>query len=152
MKRFFLGPILLVVLFYSNVFYAQSFTPFTTAPFITIPGNNSNIDVLYNQILATGSIGDSFICWVNQLDSVYTLYLRQTGPDSGKNIVVFSDTGQIANPNIAFDYNNVRIAWQSYRNNHWQILSREFINDSLTGIVSITDSLEDNIMFFPLEN
>jgi hypothetical protein len=106
------------------------------------------MDVLYNSYYYTTE-ESSFICWVNQQDSVYTLFLRQTTPDSDKNIVVFSDTGQIANPSIAFinsaNVNNVRIAWQTLINDHWQILLREYLNDSLTTIVPLTDSLEDNI-------
>ena len=55
----------------------------------------------------------------------------------------------MANPSICYinstNYYNVRIAWQRYINNHWQILSREYVNDSLSGIISITDSLADNI-------
>lgn len=136
MKRCSLSLILIVLLLSSSPLFSQTFT---TTPYITLPGNNTNLDVVRN----------SFICWVNEVDSVYTLYMRQTSPDSGKNIVVFSDTGQIANPSICYinstNYYNVRIAWQRYINNHWQILSREYVNDSLSGIISITDSLADNV-------
>lgn len=91
----------------------------------------------------------SFICWLNQEGNVYTVYLKQTSPDTGKTIAVYSDTNQIANPKISFTsfdiYSSVRVVWQSYINKHWQILSREFTNDTLSNIVSMTDSLNDNI-------
>lgn len=142
MKTYIFSIIVFAALFFPNAFYPQTFT---TTPFITLPGNNSQVDVLYRNPYSK----ISFICWVNQRDSLYTLYLRQTNPDSVKNIVIFSDTSPIANPNIAFAYNNsdttVRIAWQLYKNNHWQILLREFSNNSLSGVSSITDSLTDNI-------
>jgi len=140
MKKCSLSLVLFVLLLSTSPFYSQTFT---TTPYITIPGNNSNVDVL-----CLGTTLATYICWVNEVDSVYTLYLRQTSPDSGNNIVVYSDTNQIANPSTDFigsnDYSDVRIVWQSYINNHWQILSREYIGDSLNNVISITDSLEDN--------
>ena len=143
MKRFFVSFLSISVIIFASFLDAQSFT---TSPFITIPGNNSQIDVVNGYFYYTAP--SAFICWVNQYDSVYKVYLRQTSPDSGKNILIFSDTNQIENPKIAFiDYSsNLRIVWQSYINNHWQILSREIINDTLGNVVSMTDSTNDNIM------
>ncbi len=138
MKKIFVSSVYIAIIFCTSFLHAQSFT---TSPYITIPGNNSQIDVITKFTLP------SFICWVNQYGSAYNIYLRQTSPDSGKNILIFSDTNQITNPKISFiDYsNNIRIVWQSFINNHWQILSREIINDTLSDVVSITDSLNDNI-------
>ncbi|MHB8581156.1 MAG: T9SS type A sorting domain-containing protein [Ignavibacteriaceae bacterium] len=143
MKLFFVPFVSIAIIFYSSFLNAQSFT---TTPYITIPGNNSQIDAVTGYFYNNTPL--SFICWVNQYDSVYNIYLRQTSPDSDKNVLIFSDTNQIENPKIAFiDYsNNIRIVWQSYINNHWQILSREIINDTLRNVVSMTDSLNDNIM------
>jgi hypothetical protein len=143
MKWSFVSFVSISVIFCSSFLNAQSFT---TTPYITMPGNNSQIDVVNGYFYY--SAPSAFICWVNQYDSVYNIYIRQTSPDSGKNVLIFSDTNQIANPKIAFiDYSsNVRIVWQSFINNHWQILSREIINDTLGNVVSMTDSLNDNIM------
>ena len=142
MKWFFVSFISISVIFYASFLNAQSFT---TSPYITIPNNNSQIDVVTGNFYNNSPL--AFICWVNQYDSVYNIYLRQTSPDTSQNILIFSDTNQIENPKISFiDYSsNLRIVWQSYINNHWQILSREIINDSLSNVVSITDSLSDNI-------
>jgi hypothetical protein len=86
---------------------------------------------------------------VNKLDSVYSVYLRQTTSDPDTNILIFSDNNQISNPKIAFVNNtnnsSLRIVWQSFVNNHWQILSRIYHADTLTNIVGITDSLTNNI-------
>ena len=143
MKWFFVSFLSISVIIFASFLNAQSFT---TSPFITIPGNNSQIDVVNGFFYY--SAPSAFICWVNQYDSVYNIYLRQTSPDTGKYVLIFSDTNQIENPKIAFiDYsNNIRIVWQSYINNHWQILSREIINDTLGNVEAMTDSLNDNIM------
>ena len=143
MKWFFVSFLLISVIFYTSFLNAQSFT---TSPYVTILGNNSQIDVVSGSFIINTPL--AFICWINQSDSVYNIYLRQTSPDTSKNILIFSDTNQIANPKIAFiDYSsNIRIVWQSYINNHWQILSREIINDTLGNVVPMTDSLNDNIM------
>ena len=143
MKWFFVPFVSIAIIFYTSFLNAQSFT---TAPFITIPGNNSQIDVVNGYFYY--SAPSAFICWVNQYESVYNIYLRQTSPDTGKYVLIFSDTNQIENPKIAFIDNssNIRIVWQSYVNNHWQILSREIINDTLGNVVSMTDSTNDNIM------
>ena len=143
MKWFFVSFLSISVIIFASFLDAQSFT---TSPFITIPGNNSQIDVVNGYFYYTAP--SAFICWVNQYDSAYNIYLRQTSPDTGKYVLIFSDTNQIENPKIAFIDNssNIRIVWQSYVNNHWQILSREIINDTLSHVVSITDSLNDNIM------
>ena len=143
MKKIFVSSVYIAIIFCTSFLNAQSFT---TSPYITIPGNNSQIDVVTLSLFSYYA-PFSFICWVNQYDSAYNIYLRQTSPDSGKNILIFSDTNQISNPKIAFvnGTNNLRFVWQSFINNHWQILSREIINDTLTDIVPITDSLSDNI-------
>jgi len=146
MKTYSLGFILIVVLLFSNLFYPQTFT---TTPFITMPGDNTDIDVLTN-FNYVYSPTESFVCWVNKFDSVYSIYLRQTTTASStENILIYSDTNQIANPKIAFVYNSsdsaVRIVWQSFINNHWQILSRIYAADTLTNIIGITDSLTDHI-------
>ena len=143
MKKFFVSSVYIAIIFCTSFLNAQSFT---TSPYITIPGNNSQIDVVTQSFTAYYA-PLSFICWVNQYNSAYNIYLRQTSPDSGKNILIFSDTNQVSNPKIAFvnGTNNLRFVWQSFINNHWQILSREIINDTLTNVKSITDSLTDNI-------
>ncbi|MHB8338706.1 MAG: T9SS type A sorting domain-containing protein [Ignavibacteriaceae bacterium] len=143
MKWFFVSFLSISVIIFASFLNAQSFT---TSPFITIPGNNSQIDVVNGFFYY--SAPSAFICWVNQYESVYNIYLRQTSPDTGKYVLIFSDTNQIENPKIAFIDNssNIRIVWQSYVNNHWQILSREIINDTLGNVEAMTDSLNDNIM------
>ncbi|MHB8579194.1 MAG: T9SS type A sorting domain-containing protein [Ignavibacteriaceae bacterium] len=142
MKMFFVPFVSIAIIFYSSYLNAQSFT---TSPYITIQGNNSQIDVVIGGFFNYAQ--QAFISWVNQNNNVYKIYLRQTSPDSGKNVLIFSDTNQIENPKIAFIDNssNIRIVWQSYINNHWQILSREIINDTLGNVESMTDSLNDNI-------
>ncbi len=117
---------------------------FVTASYITLPGNNNEFDVFnYGYFGSSGA----YLCWVNQIDSTYSIYLRRTVPDSSKNILIYSSTEQISKPKIAVAGNtpNMRIVWQMMVNNHWQILSRELIGDSLSDITDITDSLSDNI-------
>lgn len=78
---------------------------FKTQPFITLPGDNTGIDAVLVEPLNEYSQPSlkAYICWVNKFDSVYTLYLRQTKSDLGKNIIVYADTKQIENPEIAFE-------------------------------------------------
>lgn len=142
---------ILIIISISCLYNFTKSQTFTTTPYITIPGSNSDIDVL-TDFSYYGYPTKSFICWVNEIDSVYRLYLRQTTPDTKNDILIYTDNNIIANPKIAFssttNFVKVRIIWQSFISNHWQILSRIYSADSLTGIMAVTDSLTDCITPF----
>ncbi len=140
MKRYVPGEILFTLLF-SFILKAQTFT---TSPFITLPGNNTDVDV-YNY--GSYSTSGTYLCWLNQQDTTYSIYVRRLVPDSSKNVLIYSGTAPIANPKIAVAGNtsNIRIAWQMKVNNHWQILFRELVNDSLTNVTYLGDTSSDNI-------
>ena len=83
----------------------------------------------------------------NNLDKNYTVYLKCLTSPTSNNIKVFSSNKEIANPKIAFMPNikDLRIAWQIKVNNTWQIYFREFVNDTLTNVLALTDSSDNNI-------
>ncbi len=114
---------------------------FKVSELITIPGNNRNFDILSS---GWEGSGDIFICWENFLDSIYTIYLKQIQPLESGNIIIASDTMPNTNPQIAFG-EGIKIVWQSFVNNHWQLLCRNYQNDTLSNVIQITDSLSDNI-------
>jgi len=117
---------------------------FQVTNLVSIDGNNTNFDILQNGFPYYES---NYICWQNQNDSTYTIYLKDLTSDTSGNIIVYSDTCANINPQVAINRfsQGIKIVWQSQKNGHWQLLQRDFYNDSLSQIISITDSLSDNM-------
>ena len=135
---------LVLITLFTIVYTSQIFgLNFQVSELISIPGNNRNFD-----ILEEGEFGSTnYICWENQIGSVYTIYLKQIDNDSSEHIVVYSDIAPNINPQLAINRfsQGIKIIWQSKVNNHWQLLQRNYNNDSLGQVISVTDSLSDNI-------
>ena len=133
---------LIVPLFLTNLVYSQDFN---ISPLITIPGNNQNFDVASPDYFNYGE--GTYICWENQLDSLYTIYLQKIGPEIGNLIKVYSDTLPNINPGIARngDTEEITVVWQSWVDGHWQLRLRKYKNDTLGSIIDLTDSPINNI-------
>lgn len=144
MKNFIVRYIFISLVIVSSI-HSQSFN---TAPFITMPGNNYDIDVLSASGFNTQP-SLNYLCWINQNDTLYSIELKKISPGVSDNILIFSSTNHIVNPKTAFmQYNNnIRIAWLMKVNNHWQLLTRDLMNDTLTNIRTIADSLSDSTSF-----
>ena len=137
---------ILILFAFQNVYSSVCCQEFKTSPLITCPGNNRNFDVISHQTYF-GSIY-SYICWENQLDSIYTIYLQQIDPLEQRIIKVISDTIPNINPQVARVYqdNSIMVLWQSLIDNHWKLLYRTYKNDTLSNIVQLTnDIMADNI-------
>lgn len=132
-----LKKIMIVSIFILAVFTSEgNCQEFITSPFITTPGDNLEFDVLpVDGWNARNS--PSFICWINKLDSVYTVYLKQLSPIVGDAMVVASDTRFKSRPQITA----TTIGWQSMHDNLWQISLRNYTSAQLTPSVLILDSL-----------
>ena len=145
MKMYFLKIVILSFLLNSSI------TPqtFITNPFIVIPGNNYDIDVLNAGSVGINSI-ENYLCWINQTDTNYSIYVKEISPILSDNVLLYTSKKEIIGPKLSFypgnNLENLRIVWQMKTNNHWQILTRELINDSLTNVREITDSLSNNVM------
>jgi hypothetical protein len=114
--------------------YSQVFSP---SALITIPGNNIEYDVASPGFLQQTA---AYICWVNVLDSVYTIYLKQIAPAMGNNIVVASGSSFKSRPVIAGFDRDIRISWQT-KNNYWEVRSKHFIDNMPVDSALILDSL-----------
>jgi len=133
--------IVLITLF-TIVYTSQIFgLNFQVSELISIPGDNKNFDILQYGFPYSEA---THICWVNQIDSVYTIYLKQIDNELSENIVVYSDIAPNINPQIDYISQGIKILWQSKVNNHWQLLQRNYNNDTLSQVISVTDSLSDN--------
>ena len=110
---------------------------FKGSALITIPGNNIEYDISSPGFLQHTA---TYICWVNVLDSVYTVYFKQITPVMGNNIVVASDSGFKSKPVIAGYDRDIRITWQS-KNNYWRVFTKHFINEQPVDSALLLDSL-----------
>jgi len=129
----------LVILFlFISVFSAEIRSQnFTTSTLIDIPGNNIEYDISSPEFMHNTA---TYICWVNVLDSVYTVYLKQIAPVMGNNIVVASDSGFKSRPVIAGFDRDLRVTWQA-KHNYWQVYSKHFINNQVADSSLMLDSL-----------
>jgi hypothetical protein len=141
MKRKKISAVLFLLLcFFSIEVYSQHFT---VSPFIDLPGDNLEFDVLYPEIGVPNS--ETYICWVNKLDSTYTVYLRKISPTMGKDIIVSSDSQIKSRPQIAINRyaQGIKMVWQCHENNYWRIYLKNFYADQLSDISVLVDSLID---------
>ena len=118
---------------------------FSVEKLITIAGNNKDFCIASPSVQECTH--DSYICWVNQLDSVYAIYLRQFFPENGELLTVHSAMTPQLNPTIAYDPTDevLRIAWQSQINNHWRLLIREYKNQEFGNTIISSDTLSNSI-------
>lgn len=111
------------------------------APMISLPGNNTNFSLA--TIVPVNIPVRSFIVWVNQKDSVYSILLKKYFPEDSIIIVVASGRSPKANPHIAQKgkENGLRITWQEYTENKWKLCLRNYIDAGLSNEIIIIDSL-----------
>jgi Secretion system C-terminal sorting domain len=111
---------------------------------IDIPGDNYDFDLL---AIDTYPGAESFITWINKNDSTYTVYLKKISPEiSDTNIVISSNNDMKSNPKVAVNRYapGIKIVWQNYSNNYFQIVGCNYFNDSLSNKTIIKDSLATN--------
>lgn len=129
----------IIILVISPIFlYSQSFKKNVL---INIPGDNYNFDLLASEPYPSA---ESFITWINRNDSVYTVFLKRISPDiSDTNIVISSDSNPKSNPKIARNRyaQGIKIVWQNYSNNYFQIVGCNYLSESLSNKIVIEDSL-----------
>jgi hypothetical protein len=122
---------------------------FVVKPLVTIPGDNKNINVISTSVWRTYP-GNTYICWENKLDSIFTIYVKELDSLSTPIKTVYSSTNHNCNPSISICYNEyennnfIRVAWQSLRNNHWRIYSRDYCDDSFSDVKELTDTMTNN--------
>jgi len=132
---------LITILYTSQIFGLN----FQVSELISIPGNNKNLDILQDDCFS----GASHICWENITDSVYSIYLKQIQPTIGENLIVYSSKGLNINPQIAFNRyaEGIKIIWKSKIDGRWQLLQKNYLNDTLSQVILISDSLLDSTKY-----
>ena len=93
-KSFFI--LLSVFFIYSNFVFSQEFKK---SPFIDIPGDNYDFDLLDSDYPG----GESYIAWINKIDLKYSIYLKRISPEIGDNINVYSDSIVKSNPKLGIN-------------------------------------------------
>jgi hypothetical protein len=132
-----LQKILIGVMFALAVINCKSVCQeFISSPLITMPGNNLEFDVQSPDAWSV-RYGVTFVCWVNKLDSVYTVYLKQLSPIVGDAMIVASDTYIKSKPQIT----SGTVGWQSMHDSLWQVSIRSYSSNSLNPPVIVLDSL-----------
>ena len=109
---------------------------------VNMPGKNIEIDLVsYNYFPAK-----TFIAWINILDSVYTVYLKQLSPIIGENVVVASDKTMKTRLQIqTINYHDtLRVVWQSEQKGNWQVVERKYFEGNFSDTSVLLDSLKQN--------
>ncbi|MBN2000740.1 T9SS type A sorting domain-containing protein [candidate division KSB1 bacterium] len=129
------------LLLFATVLNGQTFS---VEKLITIEGNNRNVALASSS--AQEILDDAYICWENQLDSIYTIYFKQLGANKNHIYSVYSGKNQNIKPTIAFDpvEENVRIAWQSKIDTLWQLLTCDFKNGGFSNVRIVGDTTLNN--------
>ncbi|MBN2013113.1 T9SS type A sorting domain-containing protein [candidate division KSB1 bacterium] len=119
---------------------------FEVEPLITVPGNNRNFSVASYGFWSWDYEQKNYICWENQVDSSFTIFVKQIWPLQDTTLIVYSSYEQNTNPVIAYDfYGGFRVVWQSFRNGKWRLLCREWKNEHFSEIAILTDTLSNSI-------
>jgi hypothetical protein len=112
---------------------------------IEIPGNNYDIAV-YAESSIYGGVG--YLSWVNERDSIYSIYLMSLELDSGDPIIISSDDRIKSTPKIAMKYREgIRTVWQENTNGFYRIVGRDVTGDTLGEIYVLQDSLSSEPQF-----
>jgi hypothetical protein len=112
---------------------------------IEIPGNNYDIAV-YAESSICGGVG--YLSWVNERDSIYSIYLMSLELDSGDPIIISSDDRIKSTPKIAMKYREgIRTVWQENTNGFYRIVGRDVTGDTLGEIYVLQDSLSSEPQF-----
>ena len=111
---------------------------------ITIEGSNRHVAIA--PFSSMEIFDESYICWENQRDSLYTVYLKRLDYQNSALIAVCSDTNQNMNPSIDFYPPDgiVKIVWQTKVDTLWQLRTREMINGELGPFQTIGDTTVNN--------
>lgn len=135
------AQVLLIILLLSVKLFSQDFK---TNPLITIPGDNRNFSIA--SPLITFQSHSSFICWENRLGSKYTIYLKQVDPLEDSIYTVWSDTIPNISPVVSYNQedSSVTVVWQSYKNAHNVLYTRNFKNKSFNELSILTDTLKNS--------
>ncbi len=139
MKNFAKIRMLLLPLLFFNttILFAR---PFQKSILVDIPGSNYDFDLFEAQ---TYPGYEAYITWINLNDSVYTVYLKKISPILGDDIIIASHSLIKFNPKVAsnsYSY-GIKIVWQNYSNGNYSIKSRNYLNDTLSNMIVIKDSL-----------
>ncbi len=129
--------VILFCIFSNSGLFSQSFQ---NEVLIDIPGSNYDFDLLSLEYYPYPNSESYYITWINKNNSVYSVYLKKISPEMGDNIIISSDYEVKSNPKIAYGQ-RIKIAWQNYTNEYYQIISCEFFDDSLSTKTIIQDSL-----------
>lgn len=126
---------------FSSLIFCQSFEISTL---VDIPGNNIELEVLsadFQEIT-----GETYITWINKIDSVYSVYLKQIAPIVGENLVIASDESIKSKPQISINryQQGIKIAWQSFTNNIWKVYLKYFYNNQLSDSLVLVDSVNND--------
>ncbi|MFZ1280255.1 MAG: T9SS type A sorting domain-containing protein [Ignavibacteriaceae bacterium] len=124
---------------FSLALFCQSFEVSTL---IDIPGDNLEFDVLSPSYFEP--TGETYICWINKIDSIYTVYLKQISPNSGEILEVFSANSTISNPQIALCEDGIKVAWQYQVNNIWMVYAKVFQANQFGELELLLDSLNSD--------
>ena len=100
----------------------------------------------FDVLSTTGGVpnGNTYICWINKLDSMYTIYLKQLSPTMGNNIVITKDSFIKTRPKIAFNKysQGIEIVWQCYRNDNWEVYLKNYSDGQLSDSMLILSSIK----------
>ncbi len=129
------------IVYYQGILLGQSFSP---SPLINIPGDNYDFDTLSSGTAVPSQ--PTYICWVNENNSIYTVYFKEIAPVDGEIILVSSDSLKKTNPKISYNgfSKGLKISWQIYHDNFWKILYCTYQNDSLNTSTIIADSIQND--------
>ncbi len=140
------GGFLFILIFFLSGSQNSFPQTFQKEQLIDIPGSNYDFDVITSQDYLSP---ETFITWINRKDSTYAIYLKKLSPEKSNDILIYSDKQVKSNPQITFTYSQslghgIKITWDNFNGSYYQIAGRNYyLNDTLTGIIVIKDSLPE---------
>jgi len=132
-------------LFFPATIMSQNFEDFQKSVLIDIPGDNYDFD-----LLSSGKpypFYNFYITWVNNNNSIYTIYLKKVTPETiDTNIVISSDSVIKSNPQIAYNSigQDMTIMWENFSEPFYRIVGRDYSDTSLSNEIVYRDSLSDD--------
>jgi len=115
---------------------------FESKPLVQMPGSNSQISV------CTRYGEPSYMAWINQTDTIYTLYVQRIYPEPGAPMQIQSTTNTLIDPGMEINPwgNGIKLIWSERYDNFWKLNYQSYLDDVWSPRMIIADSLQDSII------
>jgi len=134
-----LGIIFVITIIFPSYVLADLFE---AEPLVQVSGSNTQISIS----IRYG--GSEYMTWINQSDSIYSLYMRRIFPVLEVPIQIESTRNPLIDPDIQINPwgHGVKLIWSENYGDFWRLNHRDYLDGAWSARKVIADSLQDSVL------